>query len=162
MEMTLSSEEEYRQLPGLRAETRVSLVCLHLHKSLPNEPVSVETDEGHFRVPKTLWPLARRALETLTAREFQGSTEGPIGQVLRRVAESGAESRPSEASETPSPPEKEEKPNRGEGGLQVLADSLADEAFGRLRELTTAALRRRLEGGRAALVSDAVRAMGSL
>jgi hypothetical protein len=65
-----------------------------------------------------------------------------------------AEARGGEAADAPGP----EPVGRDE--LERLAESVADEAYERLRALTVEAVRRRI--GRGSLMSEAIRGLGGL
>ena len=139
----MATEEQLKALPILRADARVQLVCVRWHRHLVGTQITVQTNEGEFRIPKALWPLAKKAVEALDANgAYEGPDEGVLAQVLRDVAESPADG----SDEHPS-------------GLQLLAERLADECFNRLKDLTQEAVRRRLESGRDVLFSEAARGL---
>jgi hypothetical protein len=130
------SEEQLKALPCLRADSVVKLLGVHCHQTLAGKPFTAETDQGHFRLPRAMWPLARRALEA--AGDYDGPDEGPLLQLLQSVAEAA--------------------PVEGDG-FHHLAEKLADECFSKIKHMTVEAVKKRLESGRAALLSEAVRGL---
>jgi hypothetical protein len=133
------TDEQLKALPTLRADSQVKLLGVHCHQSLGSKPITVETSEGHFRIPKVLWPVARRALEA--AGDYEGAGEGLLGQVLLEVADAVP-------AEVPA-----------QDGFHQLAEKLAGECFARLKDLTAEAVRKRLEHGRDVLLSEAVKGL---
>ena len=141
------TEDQLRALPTLRGDSQVKLLSIHCHQSLVSKPLTVETSEGHFKLPKALWSLARRAMEAVG--EYEGPDEGPLHQVLLSVGE-GAPS-----NVVPIPVREPVQ-----DGFHQLAERLAEECFSKLKDMTGEAVRKRLESGRAALLSEAVRGLG--
>ena len=133
------SEDQLKALPCLRADSVVKLLGVHCHQALAGKPFTAETDQGHFRLPRAMWPLARRALEA--AGDYEGAGEGLLGQVLLEVADAVP-------AEVPA-----------QDGFHQLAEKLAGECFARLKDLTAEAVRKRLEHGRDVLLSEAVRGL---
>ena len=136
----------------------MKLVCIREHRSLTAQPFTVGTDEGQFRIPKALWPTAKRAMEALDANgTFDGPDEGPLQQVLRDVAE--APDVPSALVVEAVAHDTDSGAVSDLGGLQLLADEIADECFAKLKDLAAEALRKRVESGRAALLSEVVKGL---
>ena len=75
----MATEEQLKALPILRADARVQLVCVKWHRHLAGTQITVQTNEGEFRIPKALWPLAKKAVEALdTNGAYEGLDEGVL------------------------------------------------------------------------------------
>ena len=125
-------EKEYRALPCLRPEARIKIVAFHKHRDIEGAPLTIQTPEGHFRVPRVLTVLANKAFDAL-GDGFSGPDEGHVNELLKILA-SGA---------------------RDE--VAVLVDALVEEALGVLKERISDAVERL--DGRGLLLGAVVQAL---
>jgi hypothetical protein len=128
------SEEQFKTLPTLRADAQVRLVGIHQHPALASCPFTIETTDGHFKAPRVLVPLTKRAYDALV--DYDGPDEGCINELLRKIAE----------HEAP----------KGDG-LAGAVQGIVDEAVAALKSRVAEAARGSCN--RAELVDEAMRAM---
>ena len=133
------TEEQFKALPCLRTDARIKLVGIHLHRSLAGSPFTIECSGGHFRVPRVLVPLAKKAIEGLPC--YDGPDEGAVNELLRRVAECDPRAEPSDAPCD---------------DLAAAISGIVDEAGAELRARVVEAARAQ-PVDRAALVTEAMR-----
>lgn len=129
------TEEGFKNLPCLRPNANVKMIGIHHHRGLSGGPFTIETGEGHFRVPRVLIPLVKRAFQSL--EHYDGPEEGAVNEVLRRIAECRV---------------------GGDGDLAAIVGGIVDEAVAELRSRVVEAARARSDD-RAGLVAEAMRAM---
>jgi hypothetical protein len=134
--MNSISEEQFKTMPSLRADARVRMVAIHQHPKLSGSPLTIETSEGHFKVPRVLLPLAKRAYDALV--EYEGPDEGCLNELLRGIAD---------------------RPNRerGRDDLAGAVQGIVDEAVAALKSRVVEAARGACD--RAGLLDEAMRAM---
>lgn len=128
------SEEQFKALATLRADAQVRLVGIHQHPALPSCPFTIETADGHFKAPRVLVPLTKRAYDALA--DYDGPDEGCINELLRRIAE--------------------HKAPKGDGLAGAVQD-IVDEAVAALKSRVAEAAKGSCD--RAVLVEEAVRAI---
>ena len=131
------SEEGFKSLPCLRPDASVKLIGLHHHRNLSGAPFTIQTADGHFKVPRVLMPLAKRAFQSL--EHYDGPDEGAVSEVLRKVAECKVEA--------------------GDE-LAAFIGTIVDEALVELRSRVVEAARAQ-SGDRAVLVAEAMRVLAS-
>ena len=147
MELT---QAEFDALPRITSRTHIrELRAIHAYEGVQRSLVSVETDAGHFRLSRMLGFIATKA-----KCDYQGSTEGPLGKVLERIA--FGEEEESLADSTHEDRQLEEE----EGDpLEVLAEELARESLKKLEELTRKSLERLLMKERSSIMAEALAAI---
>lgn len=137
------TEEQFKNLPSLRPDAHIKLVGLHQHQALSGCPHSIETSDGHFRVPRVLVPLVKRAMQELGC--YDGPDQGPVNEVLRRIADGG-------------------RAEREDLGCDIAAavHGIVGEAVAELKSRVVEAARLHSGDQRAALVAEAVRALAGV
>jgi hypothetical protein len=138
------TQEQFDALPAIASKTCIrELRAIHVHQNLRRNAASVETDTGHYRLSRMQGCIAAKA-----KGDFKGSTEGPIGKVLARIA-FGEEDSLADSTH-------EEQQLLEEDPLEAMADELARESLNKLRELTIRSAERLLTKERGSIMAEAL------
>lgn len=124
----------FQALPSLRPDSHVKLIGIHCQANVTGAPYTIECPQGHFKVPRVLVPLCKRAFEALD-EHYEGPDEGPLNIVLRAVAD-------------------REGPK---DDIDAMIDKVLDEALAGLKKRILEAAKKL--DGRAILVAEAVKVL---
>ena len=133
-------------LPALKATSHIDdIVAVYIHQRLPHKPATIVTENGHFRLPRTLYDAAYQAYRALAGKAdaYEGPRQGALAEVLRSMAGDADE-------------------DGASADERRLAEGLAQEALTELEGVRADQVARLYQERKGALVAAAVRALGEL
>ena len=150
IEMADLTQEQFSLLPALKATSHIDeIIAVYIHQRLPHKPATIVTENGHFRLPRTLYDAAYQAYRALAGKAdaYEGPRQGALAEVLRSMA--------GDADEDGARADEREP-------LRRLAEGLAQEALTELEGVLADQVARLYQERKGALVAAAVRALGEL